>query len=204
MPDQPILHRVFQVEDVHVRAAPDGGPVGRILDLRVVPYNVSAQVRDAPDAEPYLEQFAPGAFARAVRAPDRVQFRYHHGQGLADWIGRGVSFAEGDGGLDGSVRVLPGVFGDQALTLVDEGLLQGVSVGFQDLARRNRRAGDGAIIRERCHLVEVSLTPEPAYAGAQVTGRRSRTPDPDPDWLEAARPDTSALDARLRAVGIDV
>lgn len=203
MPDQPILTRVFQVEDVHVRAAPDGGPVGRILDLRVVPYNVSAQVRDAPDAEPYLEQFAPGAFARAVRAPDRVQFRYHHGQGLADWIGRGVQFAEGDGGLDGSVRVLPGVFGDQALTLVDEGMLRGVSVGFQDLARRNRRAGDGAIIRERCHLVEVSLTPEPAYAGAAVTGRRSRTPDPD--WIDlAVRPDTGELDARLRAVGIDV
>jgi HK97 family phage prohead protease len=202
VPDQPTLHRTFQVTDLHVREAAEETPyAGRILDLRVVPYGVSAEVRDG-DAEPYLERFAPGAFARAVRAPDRVQLRYAHGRQLADWIGRGVAFTEDEDGLDGSVRVLPGVFGDQALTLVDEGMLRGVSVGFNDLARRNRRAEDGAIIRERCHLVEVSLTPDPAYAAAAVTGRRSRTaPDPD-DLAPPVRDDQ--LDARLRAIGIQL
>jgi HK97 family phage prohead protease len=173
-----LLHRTYPVE-VTTAAGPDEtGERGRILDLRVVPYNVSARVRD-PGGEPYLEQFAPGAFARACRAPDRVELRYAHGSGLADWIGRGVEFREADDGLDGSVRVLGGVFGDQALTLVDEGLLTGLSVGFADLARRNRRAADGAVIRERCHLVEVSLTPNPAYAGAVVTGRRHAQLQPE-------------------------
>jgi HK97 family phage prohead protease len=196
-----ILRRTFQVADLHVRTADDEADpaAGRIIDLRVVPYGVTAEVRDRPDAEPYLEQFARGAFSRAVRAPARVELRYHHGQGLADWIGRGLQFSETDDGLEGSVRVLGGPFGDHALQLVDEGMLAGVSVGFRDLARRNRRSSDGAIIRAMCHLEEVSLTRSPAYQGALVTGRRSSTPPADLPEL----PERDAeLDARLRAVGI--
>lgn len=196
-----ILRRTFQVADLHVRATDETDPgAGRIIDLAVVPYGVTAEVRDSPDGEPYLEQFARGAFSRAARAPGRVELRYHHGQGLADWIGRGLEFTEGDDGLAGAVRVLGGPFGDHALQLVDEGLLTGVSVGFRDLGRRNRRAPDGAIIRERCHLEEVSLTRSPAYAGALVTGRRSTTP-PEPDWFQLPIRDVT-LDDRLRAVGI--
>jgi len=197
-----LLRRTFQVADLHVRADADADPAtGRIIDLRVVPYGVTAEVRDRPDAEPYLEQFARGAFSRAARAPGRVELRYHHGQGLADWIGRGLAFTETDDGLEGSVRVLGGPFGDHALQLVDEGMLAGVSVGFRDLGRRNRRSADGAIIRERCHLEEVSLTRSPAYQGALVTGRRSQGGgQPDPDWLVPER--DTALDDRLRAIGI--
>lgn len=209
MPDQlgrpaGLLHRTFAVTDLHLREADDDATdpaAGRILDLAVVPYGVTAEVRDAADSDPYLEQFARGAFSRAVRAPGRVDLRYRHGQGLTDWIGRGVSFEETDDGLTGSVRVLTGVIGDHALELVAEQMLRGVSVGFRDLARRNRRAADGAIIRERCHLEEVSLTPSPAYVGALVTGRRDRHVDVELEAL-AHRPDTTALEERLRKVGV--
>jgi len=178
---------------------------GRIIEGRCVPYHVPTLVQDAPDTDPYLEVIYPGAFTRAVRAPDRVQFRYMHRDGLADWIGRGVDFTDTDDGLDGSFRVLPGAFGDHALTLVDEGLLGGLSVGFRSLSRRDRRNAEGAIIRDRCHLVEVSLTPEPAYVGALVTGRRSSQAGVDDVDLASLLPDRDeALDARLRAVGISV
>lgn len=199
MTDAPILRRTFPALVTTAAAERDDAP-GRILDLQVVPYDVSALVSDG--AEPYLEQFARGAFARAIRAPDRVGLRYAHRDGLADQIGRGVAFADGDDGLTGSVRVLSGVFGDQALLLVEEGLLSGVSVGFQDMARRNRRAPDGAIIRERCHLVEVSLTTEPAYSSAVVVGRREA---PTLATVRAELEDAAldpAVAARLRAVGI--
>lgn len=168
MPDD-ILVRTFPLE---LRTAQLETGAGRIVEGRCVPYGIAAEVCD-PGGEPYLEEFAPGAFARAVRAPGRVEFRYHHGTGLADWIGRAQSFAETDEGLDGTFRVIPGVFGDQALTLVDEGLLTGLSVGFRSLARRERKSSAGAIIRERCHLVEVSLTASPSWQEAAVTGRRS-------------------------------
>lgn len=201
MPADELLVRTFPLE---LRSISSEGAPGRIIEGRCVPYGVPAEVCD-PGGEPYLEVFAPGAFSRAVRAPARVEFRYAHGRGLADWIGQGTSFAESDDGLDGCFRVLPGVFGDQALTLVDEGLLSGLSVGFRSLARRERYSPEGAVIRERCHLAEVSLTPHPSWQEAAVTGRRSGPapfaglaelraellPSHDPELAE-----------RLRAVGV--
>lgn len=197
MPDDELLVRTFPIE---LRAATLEG-AGRIVEGRCVPYGVAAEVCD-PGGEPYREVFHPGAFARAVRAPSRVDLRYRHGGGLADWIGRALSFAETDEGLDGSFRVLPGVFGDQALTLVDEGMLTGLSVGFRALGRRELRDGSGAVIRDRCHLEEVSLVPQGAFAGAAVTGRRAAPAGlaglGRAELLPARDPEQ---EARLRAVG---
>jgi len=193
-----LLRRTFSV-----RLAPADG-AGRIVEGRCVPYGVESLVAD-PGTDPYLETFTPGAFARAVRAPNRVSFRFRHGDGLADWIGRATEFVETDEGLDGSFRVTESAFGDHALALVDDAIITGLSVGFVALGRRERRTASGAIIRDRCHLAEVSLVPEPAYAGALVTGRRELAGDPGerqiPPDLAVPLLESAQID-RLRAVGI--
>jgi uncharacterized protein len=199
MPDV-LLTRTFPVR------LQTGEPDRRLVEGRCVPYGIATRVKD-PGSDPYLEVFRPGAFARATKAPDRVHFKYNHGSGLGDLIGRAASFAEADDGLDGSFRVLAGAFGDQALTLVDEGILTGLSIGFTPLGQRVKTTPDGAIIRDRCHLVEVSLTGDPAYPGAVVTGRRTKSVAADVADLtnfDVASLRDPELDARLRAVGIQV
>lgn len=188
-----VLTRTFPI-----RLAPAEVEDGRIVEGRCVPYGVESTVQDHPDQEPYLEVFAPGAFARAVRAPNRVHFRFRHGEGLTDHLGRAVSFTESEDELTGAFRVTASSLGDHALALIDDGTVTGLSVGFTSLSRREKRTASGAIIRDRCHLVEVSLVPEPAYVGASITGRR-QAPIPFAAVLD---PERDAQLERLRAVGI--
>jgi len=193
-------------EKLHVRTyelpATSAG-AGRIVEARCVPYGVPTLVSDGPGTEPYMEVFAPGAFARAAKAPDRVAFKYRHGEALADWIGRGMSFEETDEGLSGAFRVIQSAFGDQALALVDEGIMRGVSVGFAVLGRE-KRTPEGHVLRDRCHLAEVSLVPVPAYDGAAITGRRSAPKPLAPGGVAMAEYEKrlAAQRERLRSLGI--
>jgi len=199
-----ILVRTFPVR---LALAAEANTDGRIIEGRCVPYGVAAMVRD-PGTDPYREVFLPGAFRGATKAPDRIHFKFNHGSGLGDWIGRGLDFVESDDGLDGSFRVVPGAIGDHALAVVDDGIMSGLSVGFEPLGR-DRLDASGAVVRSRCRLVEVSLCPEPAFVGAAVTGRRSR-PDgveaPPAAWDEAPEvaANRAAIDARLRAIGLTI
>lgn len=70
----------------------------------------------------------------------------------------GVSLAETDAGIVGSFKVAEGTRGDEALSLAESGVYDGMSVGlFQ------RSEGDGY------HLSHVALTAEPAFDSARVT-----------------------------------
>lgn len=169
---------------------------GRILEGVLVPYNAPTKVQD-PGTPPYWEVFEHGAFKRQAAAADKVQLRFEHRDGLTDRVGRGLEMHERDDGLFGRFRVVDGVIGDHALALVDEGMIGGFSVGFADLARVERRNEKGQVLRQRCHLADVSLVPEPAYAGTAVAHRNSPSPLAVP--LPAVPPEQLA---RLAAVGI--
>ena len=172
---------------------------GRILEGCCAPYGQPATVQD-PGGPAYTEVFERGAFQRAVRAPNRVQLLFEHRDGLTDRVGRALELREEDGGLFGSFKVVGGMIGDHALALCDEGMLEGFSVGFVPLGRARRNA-DGHVVRSRCHLADVSLVPEPAYAGAGEIVHRSRE--------ELAREfelpeNDEAQTERLRLVGITI
>jgi len=169
---------------------------GRIVEGVCVPYGVVCRVADPPDFEPYDELFRAPAFARSCRAPDRVPFKFRHGEELSDWIGRGVELEETDAGLRGAFRVVDGTLGDHTLSLVDEGIITGLSVGAEPIGRV--KIENGVVIRDRCRLAEVSLVPIPAYDDARVTARRAQ----HPAELELTHRRDAELDARLRAVGI--
>jgi HK97 family phage prohead protease len=182
-----LLRRMVSVE---VEAASDG----RTLEGRLVPFNEPAKVHD-PGGPPYVELFAPGCFRRQLTAPNRVSLRFEHRDGLTDRLGRGLELWEDDAATWGRFKVAEGPIGDHALALVDDGVVSGFSVGF--IPRRARRNEQGQVVRTLCSLEEVSLVPEPAYAGTEVV-RRARS-----DYGVPLGPDPAQVE-RLRRVGIEV
>ena len=170
------------------------GGDGRTIGGRCVPYGVAADVSD-DGVTVYREMFAPGAFGRQVSAPARIELRYLHGAGILDRIGRGTQLEDREDGLWGMFHVHDGVVGDQALALVDDGFLTGLSVSGRAVRSTNR---DGVVVRERVHLSEMSLCEVPAYKGARVSVRRSRLE------LEVPEPPDDEQLERLRRIGIRV
>lgn len=191
-----ILHRTFPLKLERT------GADRRTLEGCCVPYGEAALVTDDDGKTTYYEAFEPGAFTRNLRAAARIELRYEHRDGLADIIGRAVELSEEGSGLYGSFRVFDGAFGDQALTLVDEGVLPGLSVGFVSKRRGGvRQTAEGTVIRDLCHLEEVSLCRTPAYDRAVITARRSAS------MLRAELELPAVADEqleRLRAVGIEL
>ena len=173
---------------------------GRTLDGLAVPYGVPADVEDF--GKRYRERFEAGAFARATRAPQRLELLVEHrDNGPIDAVGIGTSFEEKTDGLYGSWRIYDGAIGDHVLERVKGGALRGLSVGFRPLGP-GRRDEDGTLVRTACHLEEVSLTRSAAYAKALVTSVRSA---PDPAELdELVRPlvEDEELEERLRKLGL--
>lgn len=174
---------------------------GRTLEGCCVPYGEAAKVTD-DGVTTYYEVFEPGAFTRNLKAADRVELRYEHGSGMLDIVGRAMELSEEASGLYGSFRVFDGYVGDHALQLVEEGVLPGLSVGFITKRRGPTKVtSEGTVIRDHCHLAEVSLTRKPAYDRAVVTAVRSATvmrqafelPPVEDEQLE-----------RLRAVGVEI
>ena len=189
--EKPVMRRTFR--------APLEEKEGRVLEGCVVPYGEAQKVSDG--GAPYFEVFEPGAFARQLRAADKIELRYEHGASLSDSVGICRSLYEEAHGLFGTFAIHLSAFGDQALALVREGVLPGFSVEFSDRYSHPLRNAGGAIVRQKCHLHSVGLVRQPAYESALVTAVRSRA-----QWAEElALPETEdAQLERLRVVGIDV
>lgn len=172
---------------------------GRTIEGRAVPYDETAEVEDA--GVRYRERFEAGSFRRATRAPFRLVLLYEHRDGLGDIVGPGVSLEEKPDGLYGSWRAVQTRSGDEALGLIREGVLRGLSVGFRPLGP-GRRDEDGTVVRTNCALDEVSLTRTPAFESALVTSVRSAPQAWNlPEELRPHELDPE-LEERLRALGL--
>jgi len=166
----------------------------RLVGGCCVPYNRPTKVSDG--GPPYMEMFVPGVFGHQLGAAHSVELRYQHQDDLLSRIGHGVNLEERADGLWGTFRVFAGTPGDQALALVDAGLLTGLSIF--GTVRRSARGSDGTVVRQRVDLEHVGLVDTPAYGEARVALRRSRA-----DFDLPELPDDEQL-ARLRAVGITI
>ncbi|MDN5929481.1 MAG: HK97 family phage prohead protease [Pseudonocardia sp.] len=153
--------------DLEIRAAAQGGD-GRTVVGIAVPYGRAQRI------DPTLvEQFARGAFNHQLNAPHRVRFSREHLTFGGALIGRAVELRDDAAGLWGAWRVSATAAGDETLTLVEDGVLDELSVGFRE--RQNRRLSDGTIERVRADLVEVSVVLSGAYGrGALVEAVRTQ------------------------------
>ncbi len=153
----------------------------RIISGIAVPYGETDLIRDW-DGE-FHERWAPGAFARSIaergdKIRDIKALWSHDPQDPP--IGTIQRFDEQPDGLHVEIRIAPTATGDDLLTLVREGALDGFSVGFQpvDVAYVGRDADSGLEVREvrEAKLREISLVSFPALSKARVLATRSSQP----------------------------
>lgn len=171
----------LQVRDLDTKA--------RRIQGRAVPYGVEI------DLGWYFESMAPGVFTKSIReaARELPLLLFHDGRSLDTVVGKATAWQENVKGSDG-ISGLEGVWeldadesADRALAKVESGSLNFMSVGFQpkagDLGSEYRWDDDDElhVLRKEARLLEVSLTPTPAYADAiaskarhQVTPGRPR------------------------------
>jgi HK97 family phage prohead protease len=159
----PVLQREWVFRDAAVK--------GRTLVLACVPFDTPTWVADGGD--PYREEFAPGAFDHVDLT--RTHLRRGHKPDPRNELGRGLSLREDSGWLVGEFRVARGDTGDQILNLVADGMLRGVSIGFDPGVDEQRTDRIGPVVRRKRvkRMPEVSLVDEPAYEGAEVLAMRA-------------------------------
>ena len=163
MGDSPILRR--DIIGTELRA----DEAGRTVYGVCVPYGVPTEINDLGGS--FTEKFERGSFAHSIQARGhKIKLMACHDNRRFP-IGKATSLEERDDGLHGAFRVPPTAEGDDVLTLVREGVLDSFSIGFKPV--RDRRERDGVVVRAEAALLEVSLVPIPAYAGATVAGIRA-------------------------------
>jgi phage prohead protease, HK97 family len=161
----PVIYRAA-FDALEIRSGGDG----RTIVGRAVPYDAWTRIRDA-DGE-YDERFLHGAFSRSLeQRASKIPLRAKHNEQALP-LGPIRKFDERADGLWISARVSRTGAGDEILELVNDEVLNGLSVGFSPIRqewtdRRSKRT------HTESRLHEVSLCEEGAYAGALVTGVRS-------------------------------
>lgn len=153
-----VLHRVLS-SGLEIRESTEGD--GRTIVGIAVPAGERAEV--APGV---FERIMPGAFDGS----SHVVLRSEHGTTIGP-----VEFREVDAGLEITGRISATQAGNDALTLVKDGVLDRLSVGFIPAENGTRIEEDGTLVRTKGRLVEVSLTGMPAYQGARVLALRDAT-----------------------------
>ncbi|MCP2255085.1 hypothetical protein LY13_003859 [Prauserella aidingensis] len=145
----------------------DEGGQSRMLRGLAVPYS-TASSPTVFQGEPQRHRFQPGAFARSIseRGSKVRLFVEHDTQRLP--IGRAVDFDDTAEGLRVGFEFASTASGDEALQLVRDGYVSGLSVGVDPLRFTEDRRGD--LVHSEARLREVSLVNEPAFAGAGFSG----------------------------------
>lgn len=142
---------------------------GRFMEGRAVPYGVWQDVRF------YMEMIRQGAFEKSIKEANYQLplLLFHDYKSFP--VGVSERWTESDAGLDCVWRLSSSEQAQEAARLAREGMLTGLSVGFQGI--HAERSDDGEYLwveRTEARLLEVSLTPTPAYGGAKVSTVRTR------------------------------
>lgn len=182
-PDQdegPDRARVYTAE---LRESQVVGRPYRYLEGRAVPYGL------AGDIGWYVETHAAGSLKKSTRqqAKNAPLLLGHDNRDIRQIAGHAVEWRHEDDGAYGVWQLNDSPFAQQAAGLVDAGDLNGLSIGFQpilsnweilDFDEWDPDLGPDhkdRVTRVESRLLEVSLTPTPAFAEALVTNIRQAT-----------------------------
>lgn len=144
-----------------------------------VPYGEVAQIGDL------REVFEPGS----VDAEGALLFWRH-----AEVIGKVIADEESPEGWKPRARISETSLGNDAMTLLRDGVIGSFSIGFEDI-ESTFDPDTNTVTRHKVKVREVSLVPIPAYAGAAITEVReavSTTPNKETNTMETTTPDAVA------------
>jgi len=176
---RPTEHRTYSTA-LQIRAVGDGLTISGLA----APFDTPTEISDSMGT--YVETIAPGAFARTIaERADRVKVYAQHDTGQLP-VGKAVSLTESRDGLRAVLQLSNTSAGRDLATLARDGVVTGLSIGFQAIRDSwNTQRAERRLTEIR--LQEISLTPFPAYATAQVTSVRSEPADLERPFLEVAR-----------------
>lgn len=180
--------RTFAALELRAQSAEAGNPDAPFTELTgtAVPYEVWTNVGW------FEEKMVRGVFAKSIReaAAQLPLLLWHDNRTFP--IGAARKWQESDGGLVGRWALdTDDEMAQTAARKADAGLLTGMSVGFAEVNRAGSvdhvdaetgevvdveewwRLDRPGLVWHEARLLEVSLTPTPAYAGAQVAMVRS-------------------------------
>lgn len=141
----------------------------------------------------YREQFAPGA---CEPAENGVHLFYRHDE----VIGKLTAWRDTDTGWEITARISETTRGDEVYTMLKDGTLDRLSVGFRFIETTETEEEDGPITVtvNRAEVFEVSVVPRPAYNAAAVTAVRSDPPkDTEMPENTLTREDFQALEVAI-------
>lgn len=211
MPREDTEVRVFGVELREVQAV---GKPYRYLEGRAVPYDTFADVNGV-----FLEAHQADSFKRSTKGGTGKALPlllFHNNQ---TWpIGHAESWDHRSDGMHGVWRLNEMPESQRAAQMAEAGDLVGLSIGFQPIQSRWTFVDDWApelgpthmdsVTRVESRLLEVSMTPTPAFKEAGVTAvrtaetrdahlqRRSRVFESQPSEVDAWRKTLEALRSR--------
>lgn len=173
------------------------------LEGRVVPYNQPTNVGG------FYEQFAPGAFVESIAVSrGALPLLLWHDNKMIP-IGVGVEWSEERDGLYGRFKLASEPVAQVSAQAARDSFLTGMSVGFVPQLTTWQYAPDwdpdrgvlDTATRTKARLLEVSLTPTPAYVGALVTNVRAEAVAPAA--RSRVREARAWMDARRRIRSVD-
>ena len=168
IPERRVYEATMQMRDTQLVGKPY-----KYLEGRAVPYNVFA------DVGWYLEQHDAGSLVRTTKeaAKGLPLLLWHNNK---TWpIGVSDSWDHQDDGLHGVWRLNSTNDAQQAAMLAESGDLGYLSIGFSPIQSRWEFVDDfnpelgpdhmDSVTRLESRLLEVSMTPTPAFATAEIT-----------------------------------
>lgn len=124
----------------------------------------------------------------AVEPAPSVKLYWRHNEP----IGVITSYRDGEDGWEIIAKISATVRGDEAYTLLRDGVIDKFSIGFQPI--EHEMSTDGlTVTRSKIRVHEVSLVPFPAYEGAQVSQVREASNEEKEDTMSETAVSTADL-----------
>ena len=152
-------------------AAADGTPRRTITGI-AAPYNVVATVNDGTEV-----MFAPGSLP--VDGKNPKLYMYHDS---TQAIGIVTAREDTPDGMLFTAKISTTALGDEALVLAADGVLDSVSVGVNPTEFEIDE--NGVMIVTAANWLELSLVPQPAFAGATITDVAASIPTSDEEMSD--------------------
>lgn len=162
-------------------------------------------------AVPYTEEFneiMPGLYERFERGAftqgaTPIKLRLEH----ETTIGKITHATDSENGLEIDATISDTSAGRDAATLLDDGVLTAVSIGFnpdyESAQIRSTENGDLYITHKHAELMEVSLVSFPAYKGATISHIRSNYHEKEQTGMDKEK-DTLELRAQIEDIAREV
>ena len=146
----------FTSSTFSIDAAQDGTPKRTITGI-ALPYNTEATVSGGQTVS-----FLPGSLPTEGKAP-----KLYMSHDASQAIGLVTERTDDETAMYFTAKVSTTALGDEALVLAADGVLDSVSVGVNPTKFSYNE--DGVMIVESADWMELSLVPQPAFAGATIT-----------------------------------